>query len=154
MKDRQKPFRIDKEGIWYFHGVEMIRRDIVFHISSNIARDGSGAYFLDLPEGPWYIEVEDAPFAVRSFLGESNPPEILLNDGSRECLNPHSLIFDRENNVPYCLVRQGSFLARFTRAAYYQLTAFIDCDSVSGEYYLNIEGSKHCIQYKNRRDKC
>ena len=54
--------RIDKEGIWYFCGEEMVRRDIVNYLYRYLKRDETGRYVIETENDRCYVMVEDAPF--------------------------------------------------------------------------------------------
>ena len=56
--------RIDKNGVWYYKGAEMFRREIVNFFYQNLRQDESGRYLIELPNDRCYLEVEDAPFVV------------------------------------------------------------------------------------------
>lgn len=132
--------RIDKEGTWFFRGAEMFRKDIVRLLADNMSRDEKGRYLIEYNGERCWLEVDDTPFAVRSVTAVPEAISrgeylIKLNEGSEELLDAETLWIG-ESNVMYCLVRRRAFAARFTRAAYYQLAAFIDYDEDSGIPYL------------------
>jgi hypothetical protein len=66
------------------------------------------------------VELEDAPFVVLRVAEEGDRLVATLNDLSREPLDPETLSFDA-GGVPHCRVKGGTFSARLSRAATYQL---------------------------------
>lgn len=122
--------RIDKEGQWSFRGVPIVRKDIVAFLSERLVRLEDGSYQIQWNEQRCPVFVEDTPFVVWGVTPMDSDGECLgllleLNDGSVEMLDPVTLAIGA-GNVPYCKVRQGRFLARFSRRAYYQLARMIE----------------------------
>ena len=58
--------RIDKEGVWYYKGAEMFRKEIVNFFYQNLKRDESCQYLIELENDRCYLDVEDTPFVIRS----------------------------------------------------------------------------------------
>ncbi len=133
--------RIDKEGVWYYNGAEMFRKEIVQLFYEHLVREQSGRYAISLPKDYCHIVVEDTPFVVKSFSLTETPedPEgifqIQLNNDEIEDLDLQSLWID-DSNIFYCTCKGGRFDARFSRSAYYQLAEFIECDEETGSFYI------------------
>ncbi len=72
---------------------------------------------------------------------EEGSVRIQLNDGSIEALNPQFLWIG-EKNVPYTLVKDEKFHARFSRPAYYMLAEYIVSDEPDENFYLEINGDR------------
>lgn len=145
---------IDKEGTWYYRGAEMKRREIVNYFYENLKLDESGRYLIELPGEDaerCYVEVEDTAFVVRAVHGRSPDRgggaaiSIELSDGSVEELDPSTLRVGQDD-VLYCLVKQGGFSARFSRASYYQLAENIEYDDTKEEYFLSLYGRRFYIK--------
>jgi len=139
--------KIDKDGIWYYRGAHMFRKDILSIFFEHLQMDGSGNYFIELNGEIYYIDVEDTPFVVTAVYKTMLPAngneqiEILLSDDKMEILDMNSL-FVGENNVIYCRIKSGKFSARFVRKSYYQLAEFIEEDD---------HGEKFCIVLNNQK---
>jgi uncharacterized protein len=139
---------IDKEGRWYHKGAEMIRRDFVQLFYKNMELDFEGRYVINWNGERFRVDVEDTAFVVRRVVyadGErtGNTRFVLnLSDDTEEDLMPDTLCVGQDN-VLYCRVKNRIFPARFNRAAYYQLAAYIEEES--GTYYLSLNGSKYNI---------
>jgi hypothetical protein len=153
--------RIDREGRWFYQGVEIIREDIIQHFYSHLELDEKGRIIINLNGEKCWIEVEDAPFVIKKVIyipAESEEGEsfrLLLNDGKEERLDPDT-IWIGNGNVPYCRVRGGVFLARFSRNAYYELARYIEAESPEGDnYYITIGGRRYYLKTepKNLEDK-
>jgi len=136
---------IDREGIWYFCGAEMKRIDIVQHFYKYLKRDLDGHYSIEIEDDRCSVRVEDTPYVIRSivvgFSPNSGQPtiDLSLNDGSNERLSLGTPLRIGEDNVLYCMVKNGEYEARFSRPAYYQFCEHIDYDSRNGEYRLVLD---------------
>ncbi|HRV43823.1 MAG TPA: DUF1285 domain-containing protein [Smithellaceae bacterium] len=142
--------RIDKDGIWYYRGAHMFRKDILCVFFEHLKRDGHGRYFIELNGEVCGLEVEDTAFVVtavfktRSACG-SEELEIQLNDDTRERLDQATLAVGKDN-VLYCRVKENRFPARFTRKSYYQLAEFIEPDGDDGTFCIVVNGRKYPIE--------
>ncbi len=137
--------RIDRDGVWYFRGAVMFRKEIVNYFYEHLRLDEEGRYWIDLGHDCCVIDVEDTPFVVRAVYrsrednGNGERIDLLLCDDTLEHLDPASLSMTEEN-VPYCSVRGGRFPARFSRPAYYQLAEHIEYDARRDAFYLSLNG--------------
>jgi hypothetical protein len=150
--------RIDKDGVWFYRGQEMFRREIVNLFYEHLKQDDLGEYLIDLGEDRCYVDVEDAPFVVRSV--QTGPVErgtspacllLSLSDDTLEPLDPETLRIG-EDNVMYCRVKCGIFKTRFSRAAYYQLAERIVYDAVSDRYELHIDHQRYILQTPREKE--
>ncbi len=147
-REEVDPIFIDKEGRWFYRGLEMFRRDIVLLLYRHLHRDAQGRYLIRLGGEEHYLEVEDTPFVV-SRIDLQTPREggasfhLWLNDDSREPLDLDTL-FVGKANVLYCTVKGGKFPARFRRQAYYQLADHVKEED--GRYLICLAGKKHFIR--------
>jgi uncharacterized protein len=143
--------KIDKDGIWYYRGAHMFRKDILCIFFENLNVDDEGRYFVKLNEEICYLDVEDTAFVITTVSKTKDPAdclerlEVLLNDDSKEILNLSTLAVGRDN-VMYCRVKDGIFAARFVRKSYYQLAEFIEQDGPNDDFYILLNGEKHFIR--------
>ncbi|MCK9275062.1 MAG: DUF1285 domain-containing protein [Syntrophales bacterium] len=148
------PITIDKEGVWYYKGAEMFRKDILELFFDTLGKDEDGNYFVRMSGKNYYISVEDTAFVVRSVYtrsGEatdSNNLEIMLSDGSIEPLDISSLRI-KGDNIMYVNVKNKNFEARFSRAAYYQIAEFIVSDEKTGRFAIAVNGKRYPVNIKN-----
>ena len=141
-------FWIDKEGRWFYQGEEITHRRTYLLYSRNLTLDGKGRLLLRLGKEECRVEVEDAPYIVKSvdFIGPDRGPlkgiDLLLNDETREPLQPATLKVGKKN-VLYCRVRGGMFSARFSRGAYQLLFPFIQYDEKGKRFFLPLDGKEY-----------
>lgn len=139
---------IDKDGVWYYNGAEMFRKDILELFFDSLRRDDEGFYYVQMGAEICYLAVEDTPIVVRA-VHCFNDTEcgkgiiMLLSDSRVETVNLSSLRINADN-VMYCDLERG-FPARFTRSAYYQLADHIKCDG-DEKYYIEANGNKYYIK--------
>ena len=141
--------RVDKEGIWYYRGAEIVRRDIVELFYRHLERDDLGRYIIHLRGQKCYLEVQDTPFVVWETSitwEEEEPKEILLHlsDGTVENLDPASL-YVGDLSVPYCRIGAGEKRARFSRKAYYQIARIVEADDNGQDFYLRLGPRRYRI---------
>ena len=70
---------IDRNGIWYYHGSPIGRKELVKLFATILQRDEAGAYWLITPAEMARITVEDAPFLA---------VELSRKKMAAGCLNP------------------------------------------------------------------
>jgi hypothetical protein len=139
---------INKEGLWYHKGAEMIHRDFIRLFYKHMELDSQGRYVINWNDQRCWVDVEDTAFVVRRVtfkdgtLAQNAQYLLHLSDDTREPLAPDTL-FVGQDNVLYCKVKNRSFPARFVRAAYYQLAEYIEEESEI--YYLPLNGKKYSI---------
>lgn len=117
---------VDKEGRFWHYGAEMIHEGINRMLMDHVELDQKGRYIIDFNNQRCFVEVEDTFYVITSTDYKTDGREniehftLILNDGSREELDPATLYIGPDN-VLYTKVKQGRFPARFLRPAYYQL---------------------------------
>ena len=139
--------RIDRDGVWYFEGKEIIRKDILslFYASLHLDEDG---YCVEISGERQYLEVEDTVFLVQGAELVRQGEEafvIRLNDGTEEQLDLTTFRI-AEGNTPYCLVKGGRFPARFLRLPFYQVAQHALHDEETDEYFLLLNGRRIPLQ--------
>ena len=150
----EAPLRIDKEGRWFFGDEEITHRKTYLLYSRNLALDESGRIILRIGREQCPVEVEDAPFVVKTLefiLAESRELKaigLILNDETREELHPETLRIGPDN-VLYCRVRNGMFEARFSRGAYQLLFPHIRHDEKENRFFIMIDGRAHDLSHRN-----
>lgn len=154
------PIRVDKDGLWYYQGALMFRKDILEVFFQNLKRDKDGRYLVDLEGDRTFIEVEDTPIVVEAVAKhdssdhEGESIEIFLSDSTSENLDPSTLRMSAEN-VLYCGIRNGAFEARFLRAAYYQIAECIEHDGEKDSYFIPLNGKNYYIDnYTSGGEQC
>lgn len=120
---------INAEGLWFYQGSPIGRKEIVKLFSSVLSKDCNGEYWLVTPIEKGQITVEDVPFqAVEMTVEGKNKSQILsfrtnideMVTADKE--HPIRIEIDPESEEPspYILVRDG-LEARLTRSVFYEL---------------------------------
>ena len=67
--------KIDKEGIWYYKGAHMFRKDILCVFFEHLKIDECGKYLIELNEERCYLDVEDTAFVVAAVYKAKLPED-------------------------------------------------------------------------------
>ena len=146
-KNDRSAIRIDRDGVWYFEGREIIRKDILSLFYESLHLEGD-SYYLEINGERERLEVEDTVFLVHGaeLIKEKEEAFIIsLNDGTQEQLNLDTLRITKEN-IPYCQVKGGMFAARFLRLPFYQVAQHALHDEERDEYFLLLNGRRIVLQ--------
>jgi len=138
--------KVDKNGTWYYEGAEIIRKEILSLFYESLHLDEEG-YSLEINGECARLEVEDTVFLVQGAELVTDGEEtfiIRLNDGSQERLDLDTFRI-AEGNVPYCLVKEGRFPARFLRLPFYQVAQHAHHDEDTDEYFLLLNERKYYL---------
>jgi uncharacterized protein len=120
---------INAEGLWFYHGSPIGRKELVKLFSSVLSRDQDGRYWLITPAEKGEIVVEDVPFqAVEMAVTGENETQILTFRTNIDEIviankaHPIRIETDPETDEPspYIMIRDG-LEARLTRSVFYQL---------------------------------
>ena len=121
--------RINSEGLWFYHGSPIGRKELVKLFSSVLSLDKNGRYWLTTPAEKGEIIVEDVPFQAVEMtvdgINESQKLTFRTNIDEMVVADEiHSLRIEidpkTEEPSPYVMVRDG-LEARLTRAIFYQM---------------------------------
>jgi hypothetical protein len=135
--------QIDKDGKWFQNGAEMTHPGIRLQFFEALTKTNDGSYFVRIGREVCSVLVEDAPFVVTMLDRRSDGKLFIrLSDETQEELKPDGLWIGNDN-VPYALVKGGAFHARFSRAAYYQMSRWITLDEEQGQFYLDCGDRKY-----------
>lgn len=142
--------KIDKDGLWYYNGAHMFRKEILNVFFDHLKVDECGKYLIELGPERCYLDVEDTAFVVEAVYKTKNPHtgmeqmEILLSDECCERLDMTTLQGGKDN-VLYCRVKHGKFAARFSRKSYYQIAEFIEESENGPVFFIQLNGEKYFI---------
>jgi len=139
--------RVDRDGTWYFEGAEIIRTEILSLFYASLHLDEEG-YYLEIKGERARLDVEDTVFLVKEaeLVKDSDEAFVIwLNDGSQERLDLNTFRI-AEENVPYCLVKEGRFPARFLRLPYYQVAQHAQHDEDTDEYFILLNEKKYPLK--------
>jgi uncharacterized protein len=150
--DPTRKISFGKDGWWYANDERIHNRRINTLFSQCLQRTSEGMYEIALGWDKVTVEIEDTPYVVTRVMGDSVQGFTLrLNDESEELLDPASLSIGQEN-VLYCRVKGGSYLARFLRPAYYQLTAHVQEDGAHGTFSLRVGNTAFSISLATTKE--
>lgn len=120
---------IDLEGRFLHRGEPVTHRRTLEVLWRSLERQPDGRYLVRVGRESAYVELEDAPYAVRGLLSGSEGWQLLLSDGSSEALRPETLTVDRAGAL-HCRVK-GDHRARFSRSAQVTLGLELEEDAAS-----------------------
>jgi len=141
--------RIDKDGMWHYHGSPIRRKELVCVFASALSRDDAGRYWLVTPAEMGLIEVADAPLlVVEMYLaGEGDRQLISLRTNVDEIVGvdeQHPLHVERDRDtgeaIPY-LRLDKRLEARLTRSVYYELAALAIKAEIDGRPCMGVWSS-------------
>lgn len=110
--------RVDRDAVWYDDGVEVTHPGVLANLRGNLRRDAEGYFIQTRVRIP--VEVEDVPWTITRLERRGDALHAYVNDGTEEDIDPVTLRVGT-GDVPYCAVKGGTFEARLSRAAAFQL---------------------------------
>jgi hypothetical protein len=121
--------RIDRNGIWYYMGSPIGRKELVKLFATVLRRDAAGDYWLITPAEIGRIEVEDAPFIAVELTRAGDGPDQVLSFRTNvgkivtvDAGHPIRVVTDPATGEPSpYVVMEGGVEARIGRAVYYDL---------------------------------
>lgn len=139
---------IDGNGDWFNNGIKVVHERIFRLFNESLRMDSHGAYYLKINEQTCPVKVEDTPYVVRGVFMENDARGrdtmwLLLNDGRRVPLEPETLHGLTDKSVR-CRV-SGRFPAAFSPAAFTQFGQYLERDSDTGGYCLELNGKKYSL---------
>jgi len=140
---RLPKLRIDVDGDWFDDDVEVTHPGVLANLRANLRRDAQGYFIQTRVRIP--VDVADAPLVVVRFERSDGGFVAFLNDGTQERVEPAALRIG-PRDIPYCAVRNGTFEARFSRAAAYQLLGMAEYDERTGRGVLRHGTREHELQ--------
>jgi len=149
--ERNYYYFLDKEGHIWHEGTEVDDVRFAFLVNRTLQPAADGMYLVRCQNENCFFRVEDVPYVVQDLAfhknekGELHQIDLIFPGGYVEILDPATLRVGA-NNVLYCNVRKGSFDARFSRKAYFQLIPYLQEDSESHRYYIELNGLRRLIR--------
>jgi hypothetical protein len=136
---------IDSEGRLLHRGEPITHARTLDVLWRSLERAPDGRYVVRIGRESAYVQVDDAPYAVRGVVdGPAGAPWLVLSDGSREPLDPTTLRLGADG-VLRCAVK-GGHAARFGRSAQVTLGLAVEENPPgSGRFALTVGGVRHPI---------
>lgn len=133
---------IDEEGRLLHRGEPITHRRTLEVLFGSLRRAADGRYEVAIGRERAFVDVADAPYAVRGITPHpAGAPLLHLSDGSIEPLDPATLRLGADG-VLRCTVK-GGHRARFTRAGQIALGLVLEEDPPgSDEYTLTVNGRR------------
>ena len=135
---------IDTEGIWYYRGARIIRKDIIKFFYEHMELDEDGRYIISWKNEKCVLDVADTAFFVQRVERINRDFLLYISDDTQEKLDPKTLYIGKKN-ILYCKVKAGKFPARFVRAAYYQIAKYIEEEN--GDFFLMVGNQRYYLKY-------
>jgi hypothetical protein len=138
--------RIDRDGVWYYHGSPIHRKELVCLFASALRRDADGRYWLITPSEIVPIEVDDAPFIVVEMFvgGRPGKPVISFRTNVDEVVTvsretPIYVVCDAASGEPSPYVKLPEEReARLCRSVYYELVDLAEEAELGGVRRLGV----------------
>ncbi len=133
--------RIDRNGVWYYHGSPIDRKELVRLFSTVLRRDDAGDYWLITPAELSRIEVEYAPFTAVELITMGDGADQIITfrtnvDTFVSADDNHPIRIDIDPDTgepsPY-VVMDGRLEARLTRSVYYDLVGLGTEEKIDAE---------------------
>jgi len=112
---------IDKKGRWFQDGIPITHRWTYLENNRNLRGGSDGTFCVVEGEISIPVEVEDTPFVIVSAELADGGIVVGINDETSEVLTEDSVLSVNSEHVPYALIKNGQFKARFLSRAYYAI---------------------------------
>jgi len=129
--------RVNRDGEWFDDDVEITHAGVLANLRGNLRRDAQGYFIQTRVRIP--VTVEDVPWVVTRVERRGQTLRVVLNDGTEEDVDGATLRLG-PGDAPYCAVKGGTFEARLSRAATFQLLALAEYDERTGRGTLRVGG--------------
>ena len=134
-----------RDGQWYADGERISNPRIARLFSRHLVRRSDGSWAIEMGDERATVEIEDTPWVVTAVEGEpADGFVVVLNDGSRERLDPLTLTIGRDHAFS-CRVKGGTERARFLRGPHYALARWAEPGDPPGTFVLDTGGGRHRI---------
>ncbi len=150
MKNSSEYIYIDGRGDWWYEGNKIIHPEVLRLFKSSLRIDPeNGELRIDYKGRQAPVKVEKTPFFVldivpaRDSAGALSGIDLLLDDDSREPLDPETLIIDGDG-VLKVRVKDGLFPALCLPTAHFRLAELFEEDDQGG-FSLTVAGCRYPV---------
>jgi hypothetical protein len=153
MKNSSEYIYIDARGDWWYEGNRIIHPEVLKLFKSSLQADPeNGQLKISYKGREAPVKVEKTPFFVqdiavdRSPEGELERIELLLDDESREELDPATLTLDADG-ILQVRVKDGAFAALCLPTAHFRLAELFSEDGAGG-FTLELAGRSWPVAHR------
>ncbi len=150
MKNSSEYIYIDARGDWWYEGNKIIHPEVLKLFKSSLEVDpASGELKIDYKGRQAPVKTEKTPFFIQDIISDITPDgrldgiELLLDDGTREALDPATLALD-EDGILRARVKAGRFAALCLPAAHFRLAELLGEDEAGG-FVLDLGGKRYPV---------
>jgi hypothetical protein len=129
--------RVLPDGSWHVGDFQVLHPPTLRYLKSHLVGEDEGPFVVDGTQR-MPIEVQGPPFEVTRLVleGDKEAASVVLDDGSCETVKDTSLGMNEETGRFECVVRNGRFRARLSRAAHQMLLDNVIEDD--GAFFLRV----------------
>lgn len=136
---------IDSDGHLWHEGTEFDDPEFLKFFMQNMEETKDGSFRVLCQGEECRITAEDVPYVITDLKISPRSIELIFPGGYAEPLDP-STFFVGGLNVLYCKVRQGAFVARFSRRSYLEIAKLVKFDSKKKIYFVTIDNNQFPIK--------
>jgi len=154
MEIGQSEILINARGEWSYEGNRIVHPEVLNLFKRSLTYDGErGEFFIDYKGKRAPVKVAKTPYFIRDVgLEKSSAGELVkvvleVDDGSRETLDPETLVLDGEG-VLQVKIKAGRFAARCLAVAHFRIAELLEEDD-SGNFFIVINGIRFRVSRVN-----
>ena len=125
------PLRLDRDGTWWHAETKITHARLARLLHRSIARDEAGDLIVTTGRDRLPIEIDDAPFTVRTIEAQASGLTLFLSDAETESLRCDDVVYMAPDGALYLPVKSGAYWARCTRSAAQALTQRVEGDAAA-----------------------
>ena len=150
MQEINSEIFINAQGEWWYEGNRIVHPEVLNLFKSSLTFDAErDEFFIDYKGKQAPVKIAKTPYFIRDAVVEKGSSGELVNvvlevdDGSRENLDPETLVLD-EDGVLQVKIKAGRFAARCLAAAHFRIAELLE-DDASGNFFIVINGAKSAV---------
>lgn len=140
------PIRIARNGVWFYRGSPIGRKELARLFSTALRRDAEGRFWLVTPAERGIIQVDDAPFTAVELAADGEGEERMLRfrNNFDDWVtagpdHPITVAFDPGSGEPSPYVRiRDNLDALIVRPVFYELVALAEPVERNGQTVLGV----------------
>ncbi len=149
-KQSLPPFRIDRDGTWFYHGSPILRKPLVKLFASVLTQEDDGTFWLVTPVERVAVVVADAPFTIveANLIGKHSDQKLQLRTNVEDVVivdGEHPIYVETDptsgHPIPYAVIR-NRLTGLITRSVFYDLVNWAEEDEANGDYFVRSMNEK------------